>query len=221
MTTYTKCNNKTRRLLFAVKNDRAKKIIVIIYKEMYVYIRTNFGCGRCGESEYVGHWGPAKTVLGHDFGFIVCSGVQAADVVGHAVSVLFAGNSWKDDIVPFVPHAVVGVDWAAGEFLETLKIDGSDLNAARLAGIAQMTAERKPGGGVVKTIWTKRRKPDSERPINRARTSGRFILVMTGGTPHSIFIIGREETLVPALPRDPRVKYRTVARDGEREKNGE
>lgn len=144
-----------------------------------MYIRTDFGCGRCGECEYVGHWGPAETVLGHDFGFIVGCCVQAADVVGHAVSVLFAGNSWKDDVVPLVPHAVVGVDRAAGEFLEVLKIAVSNLNAARF----RYGRDRANDGGTEtegETIWTKGRKPDSERPIDSAGTSGRFILVGGG-----------------------------------------
>jgi len=77
-------------------------------------ILTDFWCGGSDEFEYIRHWGPAESVFGHNFGFIFGSGVQSTDVVSHAVSELFAGNGWKDHIVPFVPHAVVAVNRTSG-----------------------------------------------------------------------------------------------------------
>lgn len=82
---------------------------------------TDFCCGGGGEFEYVGHRGPAESVFGHDFGFIFGSCVQAADIVGHAVSELFAGDGWKDNIVPFVSHAVVAVNRTSAVSLVFLK----------------------------------------------------------------------------------------------------
>lgn len=82
---------------------------------------TDFGGSGSDEFEYFGHWGPAKAVLGHDFSFVFGSSVQSTDVVGHAMSELFAGNGWKDDIVPFVPHAVVAVNWNVAEALVLLR----------------------------------------------------------------------------------------------------
>lgn len=81
------------------------------------------------------------------------------------MSVLFAGDGWKDDIVPFVPHAVVAVNRAAGEGLLFLKTAVSDLNfRASLAKQISCGRERQNkfgdrvgGGGWVtdETLWTK------------------------------------------------------------------
>lgn len=91
---------------------------------------TDFCCGGGGEFEYVGHWGPAESVFGHYFGFIFGCCVQAADVIGHAVGVLFAGDCWKDNIVPFVSHAIVAVNRASAVslvFLKTRVLNKSDI----------------------------------------------------------------------------------------------
>lgn len=74
---------------------------------------TDFGSKGRGEFECRGQWGPAETVLGHNFSFVFAASFQAADDVGHAVGELLAWQSRKDHVVPFVPHAVVAVNRSA------------------------------------------------------------------------------------------------------------
>lgn len=92
---------------------------------MGFFFFTDFGCGGGDEFEYVGHWGPAESVFCHDFGLVFGGGVQAADVVGHAVGELFTGHGREDYVVPFVPHAVVAVNGNGAKSLVLLQVPTS------------------------------------------------------------------------------------------------